>query len=250
MMPQRNGSKEEAKDETREETAKPRTRATAAQRDRAAETPPAEASRPGTEFARVIAENPIPVAAIWVGAGWLALKALSGGRSGTGTPPSVKIRETVDAATTTGAETVGQLKNTTQEVVGRFVGGAQGVFSTVSQEAPRRAEQVSTVVGWQAVRAQTTATRLVEENPLLLSAAAIAGGVALGLLAPTTRAESQTLAGPTKQLVTRAEAAASQAVDKVEQAVSGSGGSGGSGRSQGGGQSRPSSRGSAGRSGA
>jgi hypothetical protein len=233
-MAERNGNKEE--------TAKPRTRASTAERETESETPsPQQASRPATEMARVISENPIPVAAIWVGAGWLALKALSGGRTGTGTPPSVKIRETVDAAATTGTETVGQLRNTTQEVVGRFVGGAQGVFTTVTHEAPRRAEQVSTVVGSQAVRAQTTATRLVEENPLLLSAAAIAGGVALGLLAPTTRAESQTLAGPTKQLVTRAEAAASQAVDKVEQAVSGS---------QGGGQSRPSSGGSAGRAGA
>jgi hypothetical protein len=224
-MAERNGNKEE--------TAKPRARASTAERETESQPPPSAASRPTTEIARVISENPVPVAAIWVGAGWLALKALSGGRSGTGTPPSVKIRETVDAATTTGTETVGQLKNTTQEVVGRFVGGAQGVFSTVSQEAPRRAEQVSTVVGSQAVRAQTTATRLVEENPLLLSAAAIAGGVALGLLAPTTRAESQTLSGPTKQLVTRAEAAASQAVDKVEQAVSGS---------QGGAQARQSAR--------
>jgi hypothetical protein len=224
MMPDRDGHKED--------TAKPRTRASAAERESQSGTPPAEASRPTREIARVIAENPVPVAAIWVGAGWLALKALTGGRTGTGTPPSVKIREKVDAATTTGTETVGQLKNSTQEVVGRFVGGAQGVFSTVSQEAPRRAEQVSTVVGSQAVRAQTTATRLVEENPLLLSVAAIAGGVALGLLAPTTRAESQTLAGPTKQLVTRAEAAASQAVDKVEQAVSGSGGGSQSRRSR------------------
>jgi hypothetical protein len=232
-MPERNGNKEEV--------SKQRTRASTAERETESQMPSPQASRPTAEVARVISENPIPVAAIWIGAGWLALKTLSGGRTGTGTPPSVKIRETVDAATMTGTETVGQLKNTTQEVVGRFVGGAQGVFSTVSQEAPRRAEQVSTVVGSQAVRAQTTATRLVEENPLLLSAAAIAGGVALGLLAPTTRAESQTLSGPTKQLVTRAEAAASQAVDKVEQAVSGS---------QGGGQSKPSSRGSAGRSGA
>ena len=216
-MPERNGSKEE------EATPKRRTRAAAADRETPTqETRPAEAAPPTKEIARVIAANPIPVAAIWLGAGWLALKALSGGQPTFGTPPTARIRETVDAATTTGSETVGQLKSTTQEVVGRFVGGAQGVFSTVSQEAPRKAEQVSTVVGSQAMRAQTTATRLVEENPLLLSAAAIAGGVALGLLAPTTRAESQTLAGPTKQLVTRAEAAASQAVDKVEQAVSGS----------------------------
>jgi hypothetical protein len=239
MMPERNGNKQE--------TAKPRTRASTTEREM--QTPPAEASRPTTEIARVIAQNPVPVAAIWVGAGWLALKALSGGRTGTGTLPSAKIRETVDAATTTGTETVGQLKNTTQEVVGRFVGGAQGVFSTVSQEAPRKAEQVSTVVGSQAARAQSTATRLVEENPLLLGAAAIAGGVALGLLAPTTRAEAQTLAGPTKQLVTRAEAAASQAVDKVEQAVSGSGGRGQSRQSPRG-RTAGTPRGSAGLSGA
>jgi hypothetical protein len=241
MMPQRNGHKEE--------TGKPRTRASTAERETESETPRAEASGPTTEISRVIAENPIPVAAIWVGAGWLALKALSGGRTGSGMPPGVKIRETVDAATTTGTETVGQLKNTTQEVVGRFVGGAHGVFSTVSQEAPRKAEQVSTVVGSQAARAQSTATRLVEENPLLLSAAAIAGGVALGLLAPTTRAESQTLAGPTKQLVTRAEAAASQAVDKVEQAVNGPGGGGQSRQSPRGGTAGT-PRGSAGRPGA
>jgi hypothetical protein len=226
-MPQRDGSKHE------EETPKRRTRMAAAEHEtETQQTRSTEATPPAREIARVIAENPIPVAAIWVGAGWLAMKALSGGQS-TGTPPTARIRETVDAATMTGSETVGQLKSTTQEVVGRFVGGAQGVLSTVSQEAPRKAEQMTTVVGSQAMRAQTTATRLVEENPLLLSAAAIAGGVALGLLAPTTRAESQTLAGPTKQLVTRAEAAASQAVDKVEQAVGGS---------QSGGRSQQSSR--------
>jgi hypothetical protein len=242
-MPQRDGSKHE------EETPKRRTRAAAAERETATQQMgSATATAPAREIARVIAENPIPVAAIWVGAGWLAMKALSGGQSTFGTPPTARIRETVDAATTTGSETVGQLKSTTQEVVGRFVGGAQGVLSTVSQEAPRKAEQVTTVVGSQAVRAQTTATRLVEENPLLLSAAAIAGGVALGLLAPTTRAESQTLAGPTKQLVTRAEAAASQAVDKVEQAVSGSGG-GSQGQPSPRGQKAATSRGAAGSSG-
>jgi hypothetical protein len=169
---------------------------------------------------QILSENPLPLAMVWLGASWLAMKAMSGGKAST-PPPTDMMREKVDTATTAAGETVGQVVTSTTDVVSKVVGGAQGALVTLAQGAPRKAGQVTTAIGTQATRAQTSAGKLFEESPLLLSAAAVAGGVALGLVAPTTKAESEALAGPTTKIVERAETFASQAVDSMEQSANG-----------------------------
>jgi hypothetical protein len=157
----------------------------------------------------------VPVGLIWIGAGWLALKQLSRGRPAQASQPLDTVKDGVGMA----GETVGQAVTATQDAVSRMLGGAQHFVAGVSQQAPRAAEQVAGTAGSQVERVQTAIGGLLEEKPLAVTAAAIAGGIALGLIAPTTRTEAETLAGPTKELVTRAESVASETIDTLEQAI-------------------------------
>lgn len=216
-----------AQDDRNDKPTRPRSRSTRAakQPDPAGESQPTAATKtgqaeaPAANVGRVVAENPIPVAMIWMGIGWLAMKAISGSRPGTGSQPTETIRETIGTAASAASGTVGTVVGAAQDVVGRVTGGAQGAVGTVTEQAPRVANQVSTKLTSGATRAQSGIGQLVESNPLLLSAGGIAGGIALGLLMPTTRAEADALAAPTKELVTRAEEVATQAIDRIEQTV-------------------------------
>ncbi len=182
-----------------------------------------QAQAVASNVSRVVAGNPIPAAMVWIGVGWLALKALSGGRPGTASQPTEMIRETIGSAANTATESVGTVVTSAQGVVGRVAGRAQAAVGSVSEQAPRVADQVGNTLSSGASRAQSGLGQVLETNPLLLSAAGIAGGVALGLIAPTSSTEAEALAAPTKELVTRAEEVATQAIDKVEQAVGQSG---------------------------
>ena len=101
----------------------------------------------------------------------------------------------------------------------RLLGGAQHFVATLGEQAPRAAEQAVGTAGSQASRAQTAIGSMVEDKPLAVAAAAMAGGAAIGLIAPTTRAEAETLARPTKELVTKAESLVTDTIDTLEQTV-------------------------------
>jgi hypothetical protein len=170
------------------------------------------------QLGRIVSENPLPMALIWLGAGWLAMKQLSGRQAGRGSQPMAGIQEGIGAA----GRSVEQATTATQDAVSRLLGGAQHFVATIGEQAPRTAEQVVGTAGTQAARVQSAAGRLVEQRPIAMAAAAAAGGAALGLIAPTSRTEAETFASPTKELVERAETMASQTIDTIEQAVSGS----------------------------
>jgi len=213
-MPQRNGNDQAMPTAPRSQRAN--RRQPAAQRDAAPQAAqPSERRARLDQVGRIISENPLPVGLIWIGAGWLALKQLSRGRPAQASQPLGAVKEGVGAA----GETVGQAMAATQDAVSRLLGGAQHFVAGVGEQAPRAAEQVAQTAGAQATRVQTALGGVLEEKPLAITAAAMAGGVALGLMAPTTRTEAETLAGPTKEFVIRAETMASETIDTLEQAV-------------------------------
>lgn len=229
-MPQRNGNDQATPPAPRSQRAAQRQ--PAGPREATAQAPQENERRQARleQVGRIISENPLPVGMIWIGAGWLALKQLSRGRQAEASQQLAAVKEGVGAA----GESVGQAMTATQDVVSRLLGGAQHFVAGVGEQAPRAAEQVASTAGAQATRVQTALGGLLEQKPLAVTAAAMAGGAALGLISPTTRTEAETLAGPTKELVTRAESVASETIDTLEQAVaqstSGSVGSGGSQR--------------------
>jgi hypothetical protein len=164
---------------------------------------------------QLIAENPLPMTMIWLGVGWVLIKQLSGGQSA----QSDQVLSTVKGRAQAAGQSAGQAVTTTQDAVGRLLGGAQHVVAGVGEEAPRAAAQVADSAGSQVARVQSAARRLLEERPLVVTAAGLAGGAALALVAPTTRTETQALEAPTRELVTRAESLASETIDTLEQAV-------------------------------
>lgn len=226
-MPQRNGNEQTTPRAPRSQRVQ---RPTEPRETTPQEQRPTEGRQAGfQQIGRMISENPVPVGMIWIGAGWLALKQLSRGRSAQGSQPLETVKETVGTA----GESVGQAMSATQDAVGRLLGGAQHFVATIGEQAPRAAEQAVGTAGTQAARAQTALGGLLEDKPLAVTAAAMAGGAALGLIAPTTRTEAETLAGPTKGLVTKTESLVSETMDTLEQAVGQStSGSAASGRTQ------------------
>ena len=57
---------------------------------------------------------------------------------------------------------------------------------------------------------------MLDRNPLLLGAAALIAGAAVGLSIPETESENQFMGEAREQLVERAQEAAHQAVEKVK----------------------------------
>jgi hypothetical protein len=212
-MPQRNGNEQTTPRASRSQRAgHPATEP----REGAQDQRPTEGRQAGfQQIGRLISENPVPVGMIWIGAGWLALRQLSRGRPAQGSQPL----EAAKARVGTAGESVGQAVSATQDAVSRLLGGVEHFVATIGEQAPRAAEQAVGTAGSQAARAQTAIGGLLEEKPLAVTAAAMAGGAALGLIAPTTRTEAETLAEPTKGLVTKAESLVSETMDTLEQAV-------------------------------
>ena len=107
-------------------------------------------------------------------------------------------------------------------------GSARGMLSQMKDSAGGFAhdagEKVSEL-GHQATEGARWAgrgiQRLMQENPLAVSAAAVAVGAAVGLALPTTRVEHEYMGEASERLVDRAQQAAHDAMEKVKTATQG-----------------------------
>ncbi|HET8783509.1 MAG TPA: DUF3618 domain-containing protein [Pyrinomonadaceae bacterium] len=93
----------------------------------------------------------------------------------------------------------------------RASGLMQGTTDTVSNLTHGAKEQ--------AVRAGRTFERLLHENPLAVSAAAVAVGAAVGLALPSTRMEQEYMGELSENVVDKTKQVAREAMDKVKSAA-------------------------------
>jgi gas vesicle protein len=177
-----------------------------------------------------IRENPIPVAMVGIGLGWLILNGRGGQkqmRSGSrydeqqqrswGTMYEDQQHGgynqqqpgTLDRARAKASEVVGSVKHRTSELAeqtqrtaGRVAESAQDVAGLVAEETRMQSRRVE---------------RAYQENPLVIGAAALALGLAAGLAIPPTEKEVELVGDTRDHLVDKVRDVAEDTKAKVEQ---------------------------------
>ena len=136
--------------------------------------------------------------------------------SGSGRGALDRARDTASSA----AGSVGQTVSGAADTVGQTVSGAADTVGQTVSGVADTASQVPERAGEVAQRATWEFNRILEENPLAVGAVALAAGAAAGLVLPTTQPERRYLGEARDKVVERAESAAHQALDKVEEQTS------------------------------
>jgi len=170
----------------------------------------------GTGLMDTITRNPIPAALVGIGLGWLALSGRSNGGS---RRQPYDYRLAADDGTGRWSDQLGQRRGTENvqqkagamvDRMGRTVGQKADDVSQVAEQVPYQVQSVARDMG-------STAGRMFQQAPLAVGAIAVAVGAAVGLVLPATEAERRTIGEPARQALQKAEGAASEALDQVEQ---------------------------------
>jgi hypothetical protein len=152
--------------------------------------------------------NPIPVALIGVGLGWLMVRRYRGSGGDyemPGTRPRTRLNIRTDQ-TEYGATTgpLDQVKETASELANR----STNALSNLGTKAKDGASAIGTRFG-----------QVLRDNPLAVGAVAVAAGTAVGLVLPSTRFEKEYVGEASEKLVDKAQEVAREAIDKVETAA-------------------------------
>jgi ElaB/YqjD/DUF883 family membrane-anchored ribosome-binding protein len=188
-----------------------------------------QARMTGSRVIDFITENPLPVAAVTLGAIWLFSMRRGGGSEVSGdrmarfayTGPERRepdgrpglgrrlvdragsMRETVTEAASHAGERAGELKERAGELKERVQERAGGLGSSAKERARD---------------ARGGLERMMEENPLMIAAGAAVIGLALGMLVPESEKERQLLGSKRDQLVDRVQETASRVKDVAVEA--------------------------------
>jgi gas vesicle protein len=176
-----------------------------------------------------IRENPIPVAMVGIGLGWLILNGRGGQKQmGSGSSYLEEQRRrsgtfyedeqdagyneqpgTLDRARAKASGVVDSVKHKTSELAeqthrtaDRVAGSAQDVAGRVAEETRMQSRRVE---------------RAFQENPLVIGAAALALGLAAGLAIPSTEKEIELVGGTRDHLVDKVKDVAEDTKSKVQQ---------------------------------
>lgn len=201
-----------------------------------------------------IKENPIPVALIGLGIGWMLLSDGNGDqeygyyerrpypaeagyqyydrREGQFYEPQThgeldRAREKVSSAAHEAREWVDDTVNTVKDKASEAAGKAQQkrdeTVDTIRTRAEQTAEQTQETVHRMEVQARRqmyhakrTFWQTMNENPLALGVAALAAGALVGLALPTTNMENQFMGETRDRLVENAKREAKETVQKVQ----------------------------------
>ena len=152
-----------------------------------------------------IRANPVPVAMVGIGLGWLAMS--------TGGKDRSKTRQWDDSQN--GSGVLGSASERLSAAGGQATHQLRDTTAAVQEQASELGHEAQA----QVQRARGFLERALEENPLALGAAAVAAGAAVGMLVPESRRENELLgdarAAVQGQIAERAE----QFTEKAEQVM-------------------------------
>jgi len=172
---------------------------------------------------QVVRENPLPAAMAGIGVGMLAMKAREGSRSPyQAVQPNDWRRPSSHTAASyqphyqqaTGyadqaGEQVADSYNRAKETMSNAAERAQDAAGETFEAAQQKVTEFSS-------QARDYSADMLNRNPLLVGAAALLAGAAVGLSLPETDSENQFMGEAREGLVERAQEAAHAAVDKVK----------------------------------
>lgn len=157
-------------------------------------------SRAGRTVLDVIRENPVPIALIGVGVGWLVASNRSG-RS-----RSASQRGAAYGMVARGRNAVGELAGAAQHTAGDLVERGRNAAGYVTEHAHGQAE-----------RAKDSFESAISENPLVVGAVALAAGAIVAALIPHTDAENRLMGEARDTFVESAQGAAQEALAQVRE---------------------------------
>ena len=159
----------------------------------------------GISVAGSMRRNPIPVALIGLGLGMLLVRSFRGNGHDYETryPTPRRPQGFSGGQTQYGANTgaLSQVKETASDLAHRSTETLSNLGATAKDTAASFGTRCATVL---------------RENPLAMSAVAVAAGTAVGLVIPSTRLESEYIGEASEQLIDKAQEAARGAIDKVQ----------------------------------
>ncbi len=189
----------------------------------------------GQGFMATMRENPIPVALVGLGLGWLFYKSrehMPGGQqsqppydgyyrsSGAGYGgPGYRVSvdqgdqaSGADRIKDKASQVAGQVTDKASQMTGQVSDQAQQIASQAQDKASELADQAQ----YQAQRAQGWLQRSWDENPLAMSALAFAAGTIVGLALPETEAENQLMGQARDTVVEKAQGVAQDTMQKAQ----------------------------------
>jgi ElaB/YqjD/DUF883 family membrane-anchored ribosome-binding protein len=172
---------------------------------------------------QIVRENPVPAALAGIGVGMLAMKAREGSRSPYQAVPRTDWRRP-SSYPATGYQTPSQQATGSSGQVGEQVADSYNRAKQTVSDAAERAqdaagesfEAAQQKVSEFSSQARDYSADMLNRNPLLVGAAALLAGAAVGLSLPETESENQFMGEAREGLVERAQEAAHAAVDKVK----------------------------------
>jgi ElaB/YqjD/DUF883 family membrane-anchored ribosome-binding protein len=185
----------------------------------------------GSSMGNVVWKNPIPFALIGLGAGMLIMNRVRHGDGRTMRSRTYRSDREMDYGKAT--PQYAGMGRRHEDTSGEYAGAARqygasnrGAFRQVKQTAndlmhgaTERVSNLTHGAKERALQAERGLERLVRENPLAVSAAALAVGAAVGLALPSTRMEHEYLGELSENVVDKAQQAARDAMDKVKSAT-------------------------------
>ncbi|HYP42039.1 MAG TPA: DUF3618 domain-containing protein [Chloroflexia bacterium] len=150
---------------------------------------------------RTIRENPIPAAIAGASLAWLFTKNNS------------SAQRTLRYA----GNVVGNVSSSTGDAAGNLAGTAGDAVSNVAGAAGDAVGTVASTVKEQGQQAQSQLHRMLLDNPLAVGAAAVAIGAVVGLAVPETPQENQLMGQARDALFEKAQTAAQDTLQKVQQ---------------------------------
>jgi ElaB/YqjD/DUF883 family membrane-anchored ribosome-binding protein len=184
----------------------------------------------GQGFLATIRENPIPAALAGIGLGWLIYKSrenmtsnqprygdYSGNRSYRPPYGNQPYREQYYRDDRPGMkdrtrDTASQVTDQAQQLASQAGDKVQQAASQVQDSASQFADQAQ----YQAQRTRGWLERSWDENPLAMSALALAAGAVVGLAVPETEPENQLMGSARDDLMQKAQDTAQDTVQKVQ----------------------------------
>ena len=170
----------------------------------------------------VVRDNPIPAAMAGLGVGMLVMRAREQSRPSRRMVGGASWRRPADGTTAYPGgyrQTSGYQGTTGDQLSGSF-DRAKDTVSDAAERAQKVAgesyEAAQQKVSEFSTQAREYSEAMLDRNPLLLGAAALIAGAAVGLSIPETESENQFMGEAREQLVERAQEAAHQAVEKVK----------------------------------
>lgn len=200
----------------------------------------------GTTILDTIKANPVPAALVAIGLGWLFVSSRSSGRSTTDRRIGVRmaprrlvaggqriaeravhgasemahdVGDRVGHAAHDVGDRVGHAAHDVGDRIAEVAHEARDTAMHIGHETRVRSGRAIRGAGREIVRAERSFEHMLEDNPLVFGAVAIAIGAAIGLALPHTRREDEWMGRAKERLLEKAESAAGTAIHEVEEKV-------------------------------